>query len=99
MKKLPVFSIMGMRVPVKLIKGLANSKGVVGYYDPSNRIIAIDHEHYNTKEAMHTLMHELAHAWWIRSGLYQTKLSYDTIEIICETIATVMVENFDIKPR
>lgn len=46
---------------------------------------------------IHTYIHELVHAMCDRIGLRQTGLQLEIEEIICEGVATVITEAFDIK--
>lgn len=55
------------------------------FYDPDDK---------NVKQ---TILHELFHGVIYRTAIYQGEISDDLIEIICDNIATFMVETFDLK--
>lgn len=46
-------------------------------------------------KAKETLMHEIIHAIFFRSGLDQTGVGHDVQEIICDQVAKVLCENFN----
>jgi hypothetical protein len=48
---------------------------------------------------MHSVIHELIHCIFNRISLNQTAVKDDLEEIICDNIATVMIENFVITPK
>lgn len=86
MKKLNIF---GEKISVKVKK--TSDPSHAGEFHPESKLILI-HPEYENK--MHTLAHEFVHAVWSRSGLNQTKTSHDVQEIVCENVATALVENF-----
>ena len=57
------------------------------FYDPSDKCMK------------QTLIHELIHAVFHRTSIYQGDISDDLIEIICDNVATFMVETFDLTPK
>ncbi len=90
--------IFGQAVSLKKEKGLANNKGLSGYYCPKDKVIVIDAD-ARGDEFMLIKIHEVFHAMFDRIGLAQTGISRDVQEILAESVATVIVENFDLKPK
>lgn len=81
-------------------------KFVTPVIDPSNNNEACGLCHYETKtlfinssldylDAVHTLFHELFHAYVRRSGIYNANLSHEMEEIIADQFALVIIENFE----
>ena len=90
-----VFNILGARVKLHFQEKLFET-GAVGLYDPDQKKIIID-SRLNENDKLHTLIHEFVHAVQFRSGLVQTSIPQDLHEIMAETIATALIENFEIK--
>lgn len=55
------------------------------FYDPADK---------NVKQ---TIIHEMIHGVIFRTAIYQGNISDDLIEMICDNVATFMVETFDLK--
>lgn len=71
--------------------------GLYGYFDKEEFKIYIDPTICDTDEKfMHTLIHEMIHGVLYRISVGQTGLSPDLEEIICDSVATQMLETFDI---
>lgn len=85
LKKLNVF---GLSVPVRL-----DNLGpeLAGHYDPMKKEIVINND---STQKFDTMLHELLHACWYRTALSQTDISRDVQEIIVESFAIVLSENF-----
>jgi hypothetical protein len=49
------------------------------------------------KNLKQTILHELFHGVFFRTAIYQGEISDDMIEIICDNMATFLVETFDLK--
>lgn len=59
-----------------------------------NYVVVIDYAKHPTAKALrHTLFHELIHATLHRIGVQSTDLTEQLEEVICECVATVLVEN------
>jgi hypothetical protein len=54
------------------------------FYDPED------------KDLKQTILHELFHGVFFRTAIYQCEISEDMIEIICDNMATFIVETFDL---
>lgn len=88
------FNVFGKKIPVTkidLTKELAD-----GQYHPKTQSITID-KRIKGDELIGVYIHELVHAMCDRIGLHNAQLSHDLEEIIADNIATVMLENFEIK--
>lgn len=84
MKKL---NVLGQKVTVKLKKP-ADEKNAAEF-DHETKVICLDP---NEKGLFHSLAHELAHAYWHRSGFYQATPS-EVEEIFCESFANLLDDN------
>jgi len=65
-----------------------------GLYHYDIKEISI-HKDLNDKDRAHTIVHEMVHAFFDRTGLNQTTIPFDLQEILCENLATFFLENFD----
>lgn len=90
------FNVFGLKVKVKIDKKL--SPNIAGQYEPTKELISLNEMHETDKELLHTLCHELAHAMFYRVSISQA-ISFETNEYICNNFATMLIENFDIKPK
>jgi Zn-dependent peptidase ImmA (M78 family) len=94
--KLPKsFNIFGLKV--KLIIGNLPAN-IAGTYDPDRNIISINSDHETDKELLHTLLHETGHVLFFRVSINQS-ISYEVHEYIVNNYATMLLENFEIKPK
>lgn len=84
-------NIFGMEVKVVREKGLGDSKGLAGYFDPVKKMIVVDAE-LKGRDLLGTLWHEIDHALKHRVGLFQTRMSSDVHEVSAETSSTFWVE-------
>lgn len=91
-------NVLGKRVPLKKVKGLTRDTGMLAYYDTELKLIAYDHD-LAADKIMPTLIHEMVHAMFDRSGLSQAKLPLELEEVIAEVFQTVLLENFKVTPR
>ena len=80
---------------IKIIPGDLRVKGLDGYFDPQSLTIHIE-KTLKGDEKSHTLIHEMVHAVFHRVSINQTSLHPDVQEIICDSIATALTENFKI---
>lgn len=90
--------VLGKRVPLKKVKNLTRETGMLAYYDTEAKIIAYDSE-LSQERFLPTLIHEMVHAIFDRSGLSQAKLPLELEEVIAEVFQTVLLENFKVTPR
>ncbi len=61
-------------------------------------LISINATHDSEHELMHSILHELGHALFYRVSINQA-VSFETHEFIVNNYATMLLENFDIKPK
>lgn len=74
------------------------SQHLDGYCNTLEKKIVIDKSLKGTAR-MQTEIHELGHAIFCRTALVQTDISLNLQEIICDTFATVMTENYRLTPK
>lgn len=99
MKKLPKkLFIFGQETPVIIRPNLSFETGNAGYYDPIKREIVLCST-LKGEDLGQTLIHEFLHGVSFRTGLIQTKIPMEVFEVIAETSATALVENFKFSPR
>lgn len=88
----PVLHIFGIKVPVYENAQQLQGSHIMGYYDLEQEAIYLQ----GVKEDYGTLIHEIGHAIFHRTGLKQA-ISGDVEEIVVENIATALMENFEVK--
>jgi hypothetical protein len=87
-------NILGRLIVVKEANSVFhNSNECHGIYDDDSGTITIS-KRSNDKKL--TLLHEVIHATFARNGMHQV-LNDEVEEIICDTLARVLSENFTIK--
>lgn len=84
-------NIFGLEVKVVREKGLSQTQGFAGYFDPEKKIIVVDAD-LKGRDLLGTLWHEIDHALKHRVGLFQTRMSSDVHEVSAETSSTFWVE-------
>ena len=95
--KFPKFmNVFGLKVKLIISKDLPMN--VAGQYEYGKELITLNNLHESDKELIHTLIHELSHAMFYRVSINQA-ISFETNEFICNNMATVILENFDVKPK
>lgn len=72
--------------------------GYTGIFEPIEKRITID-ENLDPEESMQTEIHEVLHACWFRLSLNQTQIPGSLQEVIVDTFATALTENYKIKPK
>lgn len=72
--------------------------GYSGMFEPVEKRITID-ENLSADESMQTEIHEVLHACWFRLSLNQTQIPHSLQEVIVDTFATALTENYKIKPK
>ncbi len=95
MKNLKFLKIFGLKIKV-VFKSL--DEGALGLYHFEGPLIEIEKNQKGDKLDL-TVLHELFHAAFDRSGLNQCNISHDAQELICEQFSKAVVENFKITPR
>jgi len=70
--------------------------GLEGAYCPVKGTITIDPK---CQDKVQTILHEEFHAVWDRLGLNQTSVHADIQDIICESFATFITENYTLKQK
>lgn len=94
--KLPKsIKVFGETYKIKVIK--EKDPVNLGLCDFQKKIILV-HDRQSSKEIMHTLIHEVGHAVFNRIGLNQS-ISHDLEEVIVDSIATAISENFRLQNR
>lgn len=89
-------SVLGLNVKVLKKNNLINKYGIAGSYNFKSKDINIDNS-LKADNFNQCLIHELIHATFDRIGIINTNLDANLEEIICDNIATVIVENFKLK--
>lgn len=85
--------IFGKEAEVKVVDGKAlHAKGLAGEFHRNTYKINICADQ-SGEDKWHTLIHEMTHAIVTRVGLTQNIDPY-TEEILCESVATAITENF-----
>ena len=90
--KLKVF---GLNIPVR--EADLSEEDAHGLYLRKKKQILLDHN-LKDEDFLHTLLHESFHAVFDRISLRQG-VSTEAEEIICDTFATFLLENFHLKPK
>lgn len=90
--------IFGTIYRVLKTKGELPIPGASGVCDLENKIIYIAAELVG-EEYQRVLIHESIHAIINRCSIDQAQLSNDTQEILCDTIAVALTENFRLVPK
>ncbi|OPZ23977.1 MAG: hypothetical protein BWZ03_00332 [bacterium ADurb.BinA186] len=85
MKKL---NVLGSKVTVK-IKKLDDPK-YSAEFDHDTNTITVQPDDLTKFKSM---LHELGHAYWHRSGLFQANRNEETEEIFCETFSNLISDN------
>lgn len=75
-----------------------SQQGLRGLYMPKEKLILVDSELLDD-DFMQCLVHELVHSVIYRTGIDQAQISAGVEEIICENIATAIIENFTLKAK
>lgn len=95
--KLPRFlNIFGLKV--KLVVSMKIPPNIDGQYEYDKKVISLNHLHESDKELLHTLLHECGHAMFYRVSIQQA-VSWEVHEFIVNNYSTMLLENFDIKPK
>lgn len=94
-KRRPSVNLFGLKIPIKYID--MKETEACGLYSHEKKIIVIEKSQIGLV-AQHTLLHECVHAIFDRTGINQS-LSSDLEEVICENIATFLVENFHLRDK
>lgn len=85
MKKLDV---LGSKVTVK-IKKIEDENTVAEFCDKTNTITIQPTDENKYK----SLLHELGHAYWLRSGIFQATRNEEIEEVFCETFSHLIYDN------
>ena len=87
--------IFGQTYSVEYKTPLKNNSCGLCY--PDKHLIEIDSTQ-KEKDKTHTLIHEFMHSVIFRTGVFQG-VDEKIIEVICESTATAMLENFKVSAR
>lgn len=69
---------------------------VEGYFCSKTLTIAINKK-LSSEDKLHTLIHEIGHAMFFRTSLWQTSINSQLEEIIVNNMATAIVEVFNLR--
>lgn len=95
--KLPKFlNIFGLKVKLKVDSKMPLN--IAGEYSPQKETITLNPVHDSDKELLHTLLHECGHAMFFRVSINQA-ISFEVHEFIVNNYSTMLLENFEIKPK
>jgi hypothetical protein len=81
-------NVLGLKVSVKM-KNPESFDAEAEWYPMRNEIFVKP----DAEEKFNLVLHELFHAIWTRSGVYQTKIDVQVEEILSEAFANVVSEN------
>lgn len=93
--KIKSINVLGQKIKV-VIKKI--DRNYLGLFYADHNLIEISDEAKGDK-LVETLVHEIGHAIFKRSGLDQASISHDAQEIICEQFSKVICENFKLTPK
>ena len=95
--KLPKsLNIFGIKVKLKIDEKLPFN--IAAQYEPGKETISLNALHETDKELLHSLLHECGHALFYRVSIQQA-VSFEVHEFIVNNYATMLLENFDVKPK
>ena len=95
--KLPkVMHVFGAKIKLRVNAKLPNH--IAAQYEPLKDMISLSENHDSDQELLHSLIHEMGHALFYRVSINQA-VSFETHEFIVNNMATMLLENFDIKPK
>ena len=89
-------NILGESVKVKY-RDMTEDK-VCGWYIYDKKLIEINNKIPKDIQNV-TLVHEIIHAVFDRAGILNAKVSHDIQEVICDQVAKVLTENFNLKEK
>lgn len=90
-KTLKSIDVLGKKIKINFRD--MTKENVCGHYVYESNLIEINSQ-LNKETQEVTLLHELIHAVFFRSGILNAKVSQDAEEIICDQVAKVIQENF-----
>lgn len=88
-------SILGRLYQIKNIKGLSETKGLDGFCDHENAILAID-SRLKGEYRLRIFFHELAHAIDHETGLYEI-LDDQSLELHAQAMSGILSNLFKLK--
>ncbi len=86
-----MIDVLGKKI--KVVFRDMTQDNVCGHYVYDKNLIEINNK-LNKETQEVTLLHEIIHAVFFRSGILNTKVSADAEEVICDQVAKVIQENF-----
>lgn len=88
------FDVFGQKTPLKFVE---MDNRFAAQYDITTKEISVNKNHQDD-DVMHSVLHELGHALFFRVSINQS-VSYEVHEFIVNNYATMLRENFDLKPK
>ena len=85
-------NVFGSKITIKFDSTL-DAQGFKGIYFADKKLILLE-KTLTPSHKLQTLIHEMIHSIISRIGIDQTKMSHDLEEILCESIAITLVENW-----
>lgn len=96
MKRSKYLKVLGKRI--KVVFRDMTEENVCGHYLYAKGLIEINNT-LDLETQQITLLHELIHAVFDRSGVHSANVSHDIEEIIADQISKVILENFKVTRR
>jgi len=82
------FCVLGQKITVK-IKNIED-QNIMAQFEHELGLITIRPD---DPQKFKSMCHELGHAYWHRTGLYQANRNLETEEIFCETFSNFIADN------
>jgi Zn-dependent peptidase ImmA (M78 family) len=91
--------VFGKKIKVFYKNGKLNDEdSLAGFFDPVNWVIYVD-ARLSKEEQRLVELHELVHCVFYRLGYRNTNINENLEELICENVASVIVENYNLSKK